>query len=205
MNQFSNFDTGGGGSEGPWLSWTARGAQDGSVPPKSFSLRDQNGRTPFDMSKGIVMDIANMKTGWCYSSGIVGQAPDWKWNPSISQFLPRPGDDYKKGLSIPCAIGGGKTATMEDSGAGIWNGFVDLVPQLSEGPDGKLPLVKMSGAVEEKFARGSTAKPVLEVVKWVDRPDCLKATIATEPAAAPAQAAPQPAPAPAATDDDAEF
>ena len=51
-----------------------------------------------------------------------------------------------------------------------------------------------------QFKRGSTVVPVLEIIQWVDRPDCLKegaaAGIATEPAPAPA---PQPAPAPAAS------
>lgn len=205
MNQFASFDTGGGGSEGPWLGWSARGAQDGSVPPKSFFLRDKDGRAPFDMSKGIVLDIHNMKTGWCYSSGIAGQAPDYKWNPSVTQFMQKPGDDYKKALQIRCAIGGGNTATWEDSGAGAWNGFAALVPHLAQGPDGQLPLVRMSGSKDEKYARGGTTIPTLEIVKWVPRPDCLKegaaAGIATDPAPAPAPA-PQKAPEPVAVTSD---
>ena len=197
------FDTGGGGSEGPWITWSARGAQDGTVPPQSFALRDQNGRTAFAgfTESGVILDIEHMKTGWCYSSGVAGQAPVWKWNPSISQFMEKPGDDYKKGFSMRCAIGGGQTATWEDSGAGAWNGFTGLVPALQQGPQGKLPLVKMTGARVEKYTRGSTVIPELQVIQWVDRPDCLKsgaaAGIATDPqpkteAAAPAAPPPPP-------------
>ena len=51
----------------------------------------------------------------------------------------------------------------------------------------------MTGSRDEKYARGSTSIPTLEVVKWVPRPDCLKegaaAGIATEEPA-PAQAKP---------------
>jgi len=59
-----------------------------------------------------------------------------------------------------------------------------------------------------QFKRGSTVVPVLEIIQWVDRPDCLKegaaAGIATEPAPAP-QPAPQPAPAAGVADDTVEF
>jgi hypothetical protein len=65
-----------------------------------------------------------------------------------------------------------------------------------------MPLVKMIEAKELKFTKGSTCYPVFEVVKWVDKPDCLKegaaAGIADEPAPAP-QAAP------AAVEEDMEF
>ena len=197
-----NFDAGAGGSEGPWLQWSARGTQDGAVPPRSFYVRDEGGKTPFDMSNGIVLDIWNMKTGWQRSEGIAGKAPEWKWNPTPAQMLPSPGDDYKKGIQIRVALGGGKAATWEQAGAAVWNAFAELVPAIQAGATDQalLPLVRMTGAKVEQYARGGTVIPTLEVVKWVPRPDCLKAdapTIATAPAAAP-QAPAQPAPAPAA-------
>lgn len=201
-----DFDQGGSGSEGPWIGWAARASHDGTIPAKSFYLRDKDTKQVFEgFNRGVILDIENMKTGWCYSSGAAGQTPDWKWNPSISQFMTKPGDDYKKGFQIPCAIGGGETATWEQSGAGAWNGFVSLVPALQQGPgDGKLPMVRITGTRDEKFARGSTSTPILEVVKWVDRPDCLKdgvaAGIATEEK--PAQATAQPAPEPEMAGDD---
>ena len=208
MNAFSNFDTGGsGGSEGPWLQWSARGTQDGEIPAKSFLIRDQDGKKKFDgFDAGIVLDISTMKTGWCYSSGAQGEAPDWKMNASLSQFMPDPstdGRDYKKGFKIRCAIGGGKTASWDQAGASVWNAFVAIVPALQQQPSpDMLPLVRCTGAKFEQFKRGSTNTPILEVVKWVPRPDCLKegaaAGIATEPKPA-AQAAPAPAPAAAAS------
>jgi hypothetical protein len=49
-----------------------------------------------------------------------------------------------------------------------------------------LPLVKLVDARAMQFKRGSTVVPILQIVKWVDRPDCLKegavAGIAIEPA-----------------------
>lgn len=208
-----DFDAGaGGGSEGPWVAWSARGTQDGAVSANSFYLRDESGKVAFDGFKnGVVLDHLNMKTGWQRSEGVLGQAPEWKWNPSPAQMLPQPGDDYKRGFQIRCAIGGGKTATWEQAGAGAWNAFVDLVPALQQGPgDGSLPLVRMTGVRQERYKRGSTSIPVLEVVKWVPRPDCLKEgfTAATDPEPAPQQAQARPAqakPASAPVDEDIAF
>ena len=204
MNQFNNFDTGNSGSEGPWLQWSARGTLDGAIPAKTFFIRDEAGKTAFDgfTGNGVVMDIANMKTGWCHSEGSVGVAPDWQMNPTLSRFIEMPGDDYKQGFKIRCAIGNGKTAAWEQAGAAVWGAFVALVPALQQGPDGKLPLVRCTGAKFEQFKRGSTNTPILEVVKWVDRPDCLKEGVAAGVAIAPAPA-PRPAPiaVPAGTDE----
>lgn len=215
MNAFSNFDAGGsGGFEGPWLQWSARGTLDGAIPAKSFLIRDSDGKTKFNgFDTGVVLDISSMKTGWCYSSGAAGEAPDWKMNASLSQFSPDPssGDrDYKKGFKIRCAIGGGKTASWDQAGASVWNAFVALVPSLQQQPSpDMLPLVRCTGAKFEQFKRGSTNTPILEVVKWVPRPDCLKegaaAGIATDPAPQPVQQQAA-APAPAANvPADAEF
>lgn len=207
-----DFDQGqGGGSEGPWIAWSARGTMDGQIPAKSFYLRDEGGKTPLDaFDKGVVLDITNMKTGWQKSEGIAGQAPDWKWNASVARMEEQPGEDWKKGIQIRCAIGGGQAATWEQAGAAAWNSFVALVPALQQGPgDGSLPLVKMTDTKLEQFKRGSTVTPVLSVVKWVPRPDCLKEGVAIDTGSKPAPAAqpataPQPEPA-TADDGDLEF
>lgn len=204
MSAFGDFDTGNQGSEGPWLAWTPRGTQDGAIPAKSFYLREEAGKTLFEgFSKGgVVLDIHNMKTGWQRSEGVVGQAPDWKWNPSIGHMQPQPGDDYKKGFSIPCAISKSDTATWEQAGAATWNAFVALVPALQQGPDGKLPVVKLTGTKAVQFKRGSTVEPVLEVVKWVDRPDALKEGVQAGFDTGTDEPAPAPKPEPVAADDE---
>jgi hypothetical protein len=192
------------------MAWSARGSQDGEINSKTFYVRDGGTKTPIDATKGFVMDIASLKTGWQRSEGIAGVAPEWKWNPSPAQMMPAPGDDWKKGISVKVAIGGGKVATWEQAGAATWQAIVKLAPSLQQQPaPNMLPLVRMVGTDAMQFKRGSTIAPVLEVVKWVERPDCLNqnavAGFAIEPAApAPApQPAPQPAPAP--VDEDLEF
>ena len=206
-NPFAQFDAGNEGSEGPWLSWSARGTQDGAIPAKSFFIRDENGKRATDaFGKGVVFDIYAMKTGWQYSDGLAGVAPDWKWNESVASMMPQPvspspTNSWKKGFSIPCAISKTEKVLWEQAGAAAWGAFAALVPELAKGPEGKLPVVVMTDSVHRIFKRGSTVEPVFAISKWVDRPDALKegaqAGIAVDPAPAP-QPAPTPAPAPAA-------
>jgi hypothetical protein len=99
--------------------------------------------------------------------------PGWKWNQK--PFEPKPGEGYKKGFSIPCAIGGGEAVTWEQSGAAIEESLAGLNLNsdylVGTGPDvGKLPLVRMAGVREQTYKKGSTTIPVLKLVQWVDRP-----------------------------------
>lgn len=202
-----DFDTGSSGSEGPWIQWSARGTLDGEIAPRTFILRTQDGKEPFaGFERGVVLDIANMKTGWCRSEGTAGVAPEWRWNPSLSSFQAKPGDEWKKGFSIRCAISKTDAATWEQSGAASWAAFTGLIPAIQAGPvsEGKLPMVKVTGVKVEKYARGSTAIPTLEIIKWVDRPDSLTADAAKIATDEPAPVS-RPAPQPVAADDASEF
>jgi hypothetical protein len=114
-------------------------------------------------------------------------------------MMQSPGDDWKKGISVKVAIGGGQVATWEQAGAATWQCIVKLSKALQEQPaKGMLPMVKLTGVDAMQFKRGSTIAPVLEVVKWVERPDCLKAGAVAGIAIEPAAPAPAPAPQPAA-------
>jgi hypothetical protein len=202
-------DTGGNGANGPFLQWSARGTQCGTIGPKSFYIRSADSKTAYDATKGMVLDIEKIKTGWQKSEGISGVAPEWKWNPSPAQMLPPPSDDWKKGFSMNVAIGGGETATWEQAGTAAWQALTDLAPSLQQQPaPNMLPLVRLANTRPMQFKRGSTIVPILEVIKWVPRPDCMKegaaGGIALDPAPAPAPA-PKPAPAPAPVSDDMEF
>ena len=203
-------DTGSEGASGPFMAWSARGSQDGEINSKTFYVRDGGSKRPIDAAKGFVMDITSMKTGWQRSEGIAGVAPEWRWNPSPAQMMASPGDDWKKGISVKVAIGGGNVATWEQAGAATWQAIVKLVPSLQAQPGrNMLPLVRMTGTEAMQFKRGSTIAPVLEVVKWVGRPECLNQNVvagfAIETAAPAPAAKAAPAPQPAVADDDLEF
>jgi len=198
-----DIDTGssGSGSTGPWINWHSKESNDGAIPGRSFSLRDQDGRKVFKgFDSGVIFDIDNMKLGWSHSTGAPGAAPEWQWNPTLSQFAPQPSPEWKRGFSIPIATQKGNTAVWEQAAAGAYIGFENLVPQLRNREGSKLPMVKVDGFETIQGKRGSFNLPKLVVSGWVDRPEALQATIATEPAAA----APAPE-APAAQTDDDEF
>jgi hypothetical protein len=212
-------DTGaGGGSKGPWISFKPKGSAKHGLPYKSWALRTKT-ETDSKISKfegiekgGIVLDIyvkgaelcGSLKLGWAKSDGESGKAPERRWWPSVMRSEPRPDESktaeggfvWRNALSIRCAIGGGNTATWEDEGWGGYKGFSALVNVLNtELPknEGLCPLVRCTGYLSEGSGNSSTFVPVLEVVKWVPRPECLK-----EDAPQIAQAAaPAPAPAPA--------
>lgn len=189
-----DIDTGssGSGSSGPWINWHSKESNDGAIPGRSFSLRDQDGRKVFKgFDSGVIFDIDNMKLGWNHSTGAAGAAPEWQWNPSLSQFAPQPGAEWKRGFSIPIATQRGNTAVWEQAAAGAYQGFENLVPALRNREGTKLPMVKIDGYETIQGKRGSFNVPRLVVAEWVERPEAFKTEIATQPAApeAPAQKA----------------
>ena len=177
---------GNGGSEGPFVQWASRESLDGEIPGRTFSIRDADGKRVFDaFTKGVVLDIYNMKTGWCYSTGQKGTAPEWKWNASIARFEAQPpsaSTEYRwqKGYSIPLAFGKEDRAVWEQAQAGAYQGFTQLVGLLKAAqPDGKtLPVVKLKGTTKIESKRGVTHAPEFEILKWVDRPVALQASAA---------------------------
>lgn len=187
-------DTGSTGGEGPWLVWAARPTHCGTVPARTFYVRDKDGnKTPIDMRQGAVLDLDSLKTGWQQSEGMKGVAPKWQFGASPSQLPQQPGEDWKKGFSVRVGLKDGTVVMWEQAGAAAWSCLTDLAPELSQRPGVQVPVVVMHGVKEHNFTRGSTAQPVLKVAKWIDAP----ATLSHAPTIA-AQPAPQAQPAPAA-------
>lgn len=215
-------DTGStGGSTGPWIAWSSNGSAIKEIKAKSWVIRgkDTNGMK-FEnnipaFEAGAVIDLDSLKLGW-EREGI--DRPERRWNPSLSQAMPRPSDEKKpsggyvwtNALSVRVALGKGETATWEQGQWAAYEGFRRLAAQINQQAadnQGKLPMVKQTGVETIKLGNGNANVPILEIVKWVDRPDSLKDGGAQIDMGAPAQAAapaPQPA-APAVELDDAEF
>ena len=200
---------GGGGSEGPFLSWQARASLDGEFNGKSWVMRSKDGKAAFaGMAKGVVFDIDNMKLGWSRGDGVKGVAPEWRWNASIARFEPKPGDEWKRGFHIPLALSADATAVWEQSQAGAFSSIQDLFSLIAKAQRqaGTLPVVRHNGEKKIESQRGITFAPVLEIVKWVPRPAILNGG-STTPAFAPEPPPPpvQRAAAPAMADDDVPF
>lgn len=212
-------DTGntGGGSTGPWMAWSSNGSAMKEIKAMSWVLRGKDANGKFEKNipafeQGAIIDLDSLKLGW-EREGI--DRPERRWNPSLAQAMPRPSEEKKptggyvwtNALSVRIALGKGEVATWEQGQWAAYEGFARLAKQINAqigDNQGKLPLVKQTGVDKIKLGNGSANVPILEIAKWVDRPDSLKADapqIAIE-AAAPAAA---PAPAPAVELDDAEF
>ena len=195
MKKMFTIDTGEtGGSQGPWLNWTSNGSMQKQLQAKSWALRgkDENDEK-FEhnvpaFETGCVLDLDTLQLGWMKDGG-QGQAPIKQWNAHFSQATQRP-DDSKKisgayawsaALSIRCAIGEGRAATWEQASFGAYDAFSKLSKQISaewaeKSQNGKLlPLVKQTGVETQQLKSGASNKPILSVVQWVERPDCLKA------------------------------
>lgn len=194
-------DTGadGGGSKGPWISFKPKGSAKHGLPYKSWTLRDktETGSTisafAVISNPGVVLDMyakggqlcGSLKLGFSKSDGTAGVAPERRWFQSPLRAEQRP-DESKKAtggyvwsnaLSVRAAIGGGKTATWEDDGWGVYKGFSQLVKQLNAGfaaNEGLCPMVRCTGYADEGSGQNSTSVPLFEIVRWVPRPDCLK-------------------------------
>tara|TARA_R100001594_G_scaffold73079_1_gene107650 strand:- start:153 stop:722 length:570 start_codon:yes stop_codon:yes gene_type:complete len=162
-----------GGGGGPFINWHVQENDEGTAAAKTFSLKDGDDRTDITdrFKKGVILDVENLKTGW----GQYGMP--WEWNDTIAHMKKRPdGDGWKKGFSMMVALGDGKAGLWQQHGAGVFLALTNLAPQLADGEKGKLPKVKMKGAEKKSYGegKGSTFFAKLEVVGWVDRPDCLK-------------------------------
>ena len=185
-----DFDEGDSGSnQGPFLNWHAREKLDGSMPSRSFSLRTEDGASDVTakIKKGVAFDLDTLKTGWCFSNGTPGVAPEWVWNTTPARFdQPQPADKgeerWKKGFTIRLALGKDQAATWSQAGAGAWAGLVSLMKAVkADGGKGETVIAVMSGVDEIKFAKGGTSAPIFEVKKWADRPECLTEQAADAP------------------------
>lgn len=183
-----------GGSMGPWLSWTSNGSAEKGFKPRSWVLRgkDENDEK-FEKNvpafeTGVVMDLDSLQLGWEKDGG-KGVSPERRWNPSIAQATPRPDEgktptgkfQWSRALSVRCAIGDGVAATWEQAAFGAYDAFSELSKIIAAEWEAKsqngvlLPLIKQTDVITKALTSGNSNKPVLTVVEWVPRPDCLKA------------------------------
>ena len=179
------FDDGGSASSdgsGPYLNWHARETLNGAIGSRSFSIRDEDGnRTDVTdvMQKGVAFDISSLRTGWFFTDGSPGVAPETIFNESPARFDKAQPEDHgserwKKGFTIRIAVGK-QAAQWSQSGAGSWQGLVNLMAAVkADGGSGETAIVVMTGHEEIKFKKGSTSNPTFSIKKWADKPDCLK-------------------------------
>lgn len=184
------FDEGSTGGEaiGPFLNWHARETQDGEIPSRAFSIREDDERVDVtaQLKKGVAFDLDTLRTGWCFSDGTPGVAPEWVWNDTPAQFnVSQPEDRgqerWKKGFSVRIALQKDKAVTWSQAGAGAWAGLVTLMRSVREDDgSGETVVAAMTDVEDIKFKKGGTSAPIFTIKKWAPRPECL-----SEPAPEP--------------------
>lgn len=197
------FEDGSGLANDGWFGFSARGTQDGLIPPQSFYINSDGMKTVCEeiKTKGVLLDIYNMKTGW---QKFADGGSDWIYNDNLTSWKERPSDDYKAGITVNVSLGD-RFLTWSQSGVATMECFKDLAKTFGTSATGKLPRVKYTTGKQVKYKSGtSTYIPELSIVGWEDRPvelleSATPATITPAPAPAPA------APAPAWVSEDAEF
>lgn len=195
------------GSQGPWMTWSSNGSAAKGFPPKSWVMRgkDANDNKFEQVFEGFanpcVFDLDSLKLGW-EKDGAQGQAPERRYSNHYSQALPRPDESKKQNgaftwsncLQVRVATSQTQAVTWEQGSFGAYQAFVKLSKLIEAQWSGQsqngalLPVVQMTGIEERSLTSGSTSIPILEIVKWVPRPDVLKDD-APQIAAQPAQAA----------------
>lgn len=205
------------GSMGPWMTWTSNGSAAKGFAPKSWVLRgkDENDQKYEQVIEGFanpcVFDLDTLKLGW-ERDGAAGQAPERKYSSHYSVAMPRPDESKKQNgaftwsncLQVRVAVSQEKAVTWEQGSFGAYQAFTKLARQIEaqwdQSQNGKLlPVVQMTGVEERSLTGGTSNIPVLEVIKWVERPDVLKAdapaiaTAATPQAEVSSQTIQQPA------------
>jgi hypothetical protein len=190
--EFDEGSNSGGAAIGPFLNWHAQETRDGIIPSRSFSVRDENGDredVTAKMKKGVVFDLNTLKTGWCFSDGTPGVAPEWVFNDTPARFNVAQPDDrgterWKKGFSVRVATGKDEAATWSQAGAGAWAGLVHLMKAVkADGGDGECVVAALSDVETNTFKKGGTSAPIFIVTKWAARPECLVETPVAEEAA----------------------
>jgi hypothetical protein len=203
------------GSLGPWMTWTSNGSAAKGFPPKAWIMRgkDANDNKFEQVIDGFanpcVFDLESLKLGW-EKDGAAGQAPQRLYSSHYSVPMERPDQSKKQNgafawsncLQVRVAVSQTQAVTWEQGSFGAYQAFTKLAKQIeAQWPEYSqngtlLPVVHQTGVETRALSSGSTNIPVLEVVKWVPRPDVLKDAAPQIATQAPEQAA-QPAPQPA--------
>jgi len=202
------------GSLGPWMTWTSNGSAAKQFPPKSWVMRGKDAndvkfeRVIEGFANPCVFDLDSLKLGW-EKDGAAGQAPDRRYSSHYSVPMPRPDESKKQNgafawsncLQVRVAISQSEAVTWEQGSFGAYQAFAKLAKQIEaqwaeHSQNGALlPVVQMTGVETRALSSGSTNIPILDIVKWVPRPDVLKddaPAIATQAAPEQQQAPAQP-------------
>ena len=128
----------------------------------------------------FVIGFDTIKTGYMYFA--TGQAPQYAWNPSLSQKIPRPegvGADgkpnFKEGFAVDLFSNKHFGGVVEfcSSSMIVRDAINVLYTAYEEGKSanpGKLPVVESNGTTKVVGRHGTNYSPNFKITSWVDKP-----------------------------------
>jgi len=138
----------------------------------------------------FVADFANAKKAWMHF--MEGQAPNVVYFDDLTTQVPQPTPNHKLGVSVnlfsKSSFGGVvKLESNSINTCKALDGLFTLYNNAPESKQGKLPVVKVTGANPIKGNYGTNYEPAFAIEKWVDRPAEFD-EVAQSTSSAPAQA-----------------
>jgi len=128
----------------------------------------------FDVSKGMAIDIKNVKFGWL---AIDKGFRDWQPWPSPSQKTTKPEGsvEYKNGFEVEVYVPKHGHATFSSNTMAVGNfiaAVYNKVENEKEFASAKVPVVKVTGSAPITTATGNTTYDIGFVVdKWIEMPN----------------------------------
>lgn len=121
----------------------------------------------------FVADFANAKKAWMFY--MEGQAPNIVEFPNLTSQVAKPSENHKLGIILNLFSKANFGGVVQFSSNSIntckaINGLYEQYEAAPESKQGKLPVVKFTGANPVKGNYGTNYEPVFIIEKWVDRP-----------------------------------
>ena len=174
-------------------------------PYVSFKINDlawfkssrEGGNEKFDFDQPALFDVQNLVMGWLKIDKL---GRDWQPWPDVKTRPEAPSGEHRIGFQIDVTsnkmFGDEPTRQYSENTFGNLQfiaALYDACEVADEFKEGKNPLVKITGAEQEKYGIGKTAIPQFEITGWKG---------VGEAPASKAKPEPKPEPAPAADDDE---
>ena len=143
-----------------------------SAKTNSWSVRGTDGEDREIQLPTFVADLDNIETGWMRLRK--GQAPERVMDPSDRE-APKPGDDFKRGFVMtvfsPTFFNG--AAEFSSNAVHLSDAVRQVYREYAAAKElnpGKLPVIACTGSQPMKDPHGTNYRPILTIVRWVDRP-----------------------------------
>jgi hypothetical protein len=134
------------------------------APSNTWTIKTGDEDTKVDMSKGILIDIKNVKFGWLKIDIGIRDWVEWE---STSSPAPKPEDDYKQGFEVTCFYNGVEAVFSNNT---FWGGqfIAKLYNQAEKHPEfkSKVPIVKISASTPIKVGKGTSYDLGFTISDW---------------------------------------